>query len=477
MRFQCPFCTFLVEARDEDKGLTAQCPSCENTIKIPSSAFEEGCVIGDFVINEKIGTGSIGTVFKAEQLSLERTVALKILSPQYTTKAGIKSFLKEARQAAMLSHPNLVQALAVGSEEKICYMAMNFIRGKTVKDVIQNEGPYPEDEALHIIQQVAEALHYAWVEAGLVHRDVKPENLMITDEGIVKLTDLGLAMPESEWKEGMKISGSPSYMSPEQFAGKKLDCRSDIYSLGVSLYQMLSGDLPFKGDTLRTIAKQHFTEVPTPLHKMRLEVSQDTSRLVLKMMAKKPENRFADHEHLLQSIWKIRQGTAPNKELVPEVHTISINRLDYSKQYSAPLGYIGEKDESIQEVRELQHTNRNLALLLICLTVLVMSGIVWGIFATEYNDPKLETLIQHTRDLKQQLADGKNNPDDVRRKAAELIGSMRDKRSPDEEMLMLELKLLSYEAEVIKLRRQVAKLNGMLKNLNNKVAAQGTEKP
>jgi len=464
MRFECPLCGFLVEAQDEDKGLTAQCPSCENTIKIPSSMFDEGCVIGDFVINEKIGTGSIGSVYKAEQISLERTVALKILSPQYTTKAGIKSFLKEARQAAMLSHPNLVQALAVGSEGKICYMAMNFIQGKTVKDVIHNEGPYPEDEALHIIQQSAEALHYAWIEAGLVHRDVKPENIMITDEGIVKLTDLGLAMPESEWKEGMKISGSPSYMSPEQFAGKKLDCRSDIYSLGVSLYQMLSGDLPFKGETLRTIAKQHFTEVPPPLHKLKLNITPETSRLVLKMMAKKPENRFADHEHLLQHIWKVRQMTAPNKDLIPDVHTISINRLDYSKQYSTPPAYSEiEKDDSIQEVKNLQNTNRNLAALLVCLSALVIFGIIWGLASGNGTSADFDTILEQTKELKQQFIEAKITPNELKQRSEDLILRFSDKRNAEEELLVLELKLMSYEAEVIKLRKQVINLTAAAK--------------
>jgi len=230
MKFQCTFCKYLIDADDDTRGLPAQCPSCNNAIMVPSSPFEEGCVIADFVIKEKIGTGSIGTVYKAEQLSLGRTVALKILSPQYTNRSGAKEFLKEARAAAKLSHPNLVQSLAVGSEGKICYMAMNYINGETVKDIIKRDGAFDQDEALHMIQQVAEALHYAWTEAGLVHRDVKPENMMVTEDGVVKLTDLGLAMPESEWKEGMKVSGSPSYMSPEQFAGQKLDCRSDIYS-------------------------------------------------------------------------------------------------------------------------------------------------------------------------------------------------------------------------------------------------------
>ncbi len=459
MRFQCPFCNFHIEADSKDMGLEAQCPSCESSIRIPVSQFEEGCIIGDFIIKEKIGTGSIGTVYKAEQISLERIVALKILSPQYTNKAGIISFLNEARQAATLSHPNLVQSLAVGAEGRICYMAMNFIQGETVKDIILREGPYPEDEAMHIVQQVAEALHYAWTELGLVHRDVKPENMMVTDDGIVKLTDLGLAMPQKEWKEGMKVSGSPSYMSPEQFAGKKLDCRSDIYSLGISLYQMLSGNLPFNGDTLRTIAKQHFTEASTPLHRLNIGITPEVSRLVLKMMAKKPENRFSDMDHLLKAIWEIRQDTAPNTELIPDVHTISINRLDYRKQYSAPAAYIeAQKDsDSIKEVKDLQLTNRNLALLLIAMTIMVALGVIWGIFTLEQPAPHFDTILQKTRELKELMIESTISPNVTQQRARELIRELGDERSDEEEILHLELKLIIYEAEVIKLRNKVNK--------------------
>ncbi len=459
MRFQCTFCNFLVEADEDDKGKTAQCPSCENTIIIPAGPFEEGCVIGDFVIKEKIGSGSIGTVYKAEQISLGRTVALKILSPQYTNRAGVKSFLKEARAAALLSHPNLVQSLAVGSEGKVCFMAMNYIRGETVKDIILRDGPFEEDEALHWIQQVAEALHYAWTDAGLVHRDVKPENMMINDEGIVKLTDLGLAIPLSEWKEGMKISGSPSYMSPEQFTGKKIDCRSDIYSLGVSLYQMLSGDLPFKGETLRTVAQQHFNDVPLPLHKLNTKVSSKVSRLVMKMMSKKPENRFVDMDDLLHNIWQIRQETAPNKELVPEVHTISINRLDYSQQIKTLKSRLNKEDSSMAEVKELKNLNKTLGILFGILTaVIVLFVIAWEIISYQEPNPNYDIILQETRELKLEAAEQNLDPDMVKKRADELIGRLADPQSSEEEILRLELQLIVYQAEVGKLRQQIGRM-------------------
>lgn len=334
MRFKCPFCSYIIKSDDTYRGYKIKCPSCEKAVLVPISPFERDCVIADFVIEAKIGKGSIGTVYKATQVSLDRKVALKVLSPEYTNSKGISDFLREARAAAKLSHTNIVQSLAVGEEDGTCYMAMTYITGQTLKDKIAREGKIPVDECLHIAQQVAEALYYAWDEAKLIHRDVKPDNIMITEEGIVKLTDLGLAMHQKDWREDMEISGSPSYMSPEQFSGEKLDSRSDIYSLGITLYQMLSGKLPFEGETLKTVARQHFEEEAPPLHKVDPKIPAKVSALVKKMIAKVPEDRFATMEELLNNIWNIRQKTAPNKDLVPDVHTISINRLDYDYQHA-----------------------------------------------------------------------------------------------------------------------------------------------
>ena len=334
MRFKCPFCSYIIKSDDTYRGYKIKCPSCEKAVLVPISPFERDCVIADFVIEAKIGKGSIGTVYKATQVSLDRKVALKVLSPEYTNSKGISDFLREARAAAKLSHTNIVQSLAVGEEDGTCYMAMTYITGQTLKDKIGREGKIPVDEALHIGQQVAEALYYAWDEAKLIHRDVKPDNIMITEEGIVKLTDLGLAMHQKDWREDMEISGSPSYMSPEQFSGEKLDSRSDIYSLGITLYQMLAGKLPFEGETLKTVARQHFEEEAPSLHKLDPKIPPKVSTLVKKMIAKIPEARFATMEELLNNIWNIRQKTAPNKDLVPDVHTISINRLDYDYQHA-----------------------------------------------------------------------------------------------------------------------------------------------
>jgi serine/threonine protein kinase len=333
MRFQCPFCSYHMRGITPSMfGRKVRCPDCEKTNHIGKDPFESGRILGDFIIKRRLGVGSIGAVYFASQISLDRSVALKILSKEYSNSKGIDSFLKEARAAAKLSHPNLIQSFGVGEEEGVCFMAMNFIEGETVKDKIRREGKVEVDEALHIVQQVAEGLFFAWVESGLIHRDVKPENIMLTKESAVKLADLGLAINESEWHEDMEISGSPSYMSPEQFTGEKIDTRSDIYSLGITLYQLLAGKLPFDGATLKTVARQHFYDPPKPLHKLNPMIPTKVSLLVQKMVEKEPDKRFQNMEEVIEEIWKVRQSTAPDKDLVPSVHTISLKRLDYDLQ-------------------------------------------------------------------------------------------------------------------------------------------------
>ena len=332
LRFACPFCHFQISVEESDAGGRIVCPACAKTVAIPATRFDNGCIIGDFVIQSRIGAGSAGTVFLAQQISLEREVALKVLSHKNMTEKGVATFLNEARAAAKLSHVNLVQSYAVGEDDGYSYMAMTYIKGETLKSRLKREKRIPIDEALHIVQQIAEALCYAWNESRLIHRDVKPDNIMLTDDGIAKLTDLGLAMNQKDWSEDMDISGSPSYMSPEQFAGEPLDTRSDIYSLGVTLYQMITGSLPFRAVSISTLANQHFNQKPEPPEHFVPGLPSTVSALIKKMMAKKPGKRFADMEELLDAIWRLRQITAPSRSLIPDVHTISIRRLNYEIQ-------------------------------------------------------------------------------------------------------------------------------------------------
>ena len=463
MRFRCPFCFYAINADESARGYSMTCPSCAKTVMVPVGRFEDGCIIGDFLIKSKIGEGSIGAVYLATQLSLERQVALKILSPEYSTHKGINDFLNEARAAAKLSHINLVQSFAIGEEDNICYMAMTYITGETVRKRILREGRIPVDESLHIIQQVAEALYYAWEESRLIHRDVKPDNIMITEDGIVKLTDLGLAMQTSEWSKDMEISGSPSYMSPEQFSGEPLDTRSDIYSLGVTLYQMISGKLPFDAETVRSVAHQHFEEDAVPLNKVDTAVPVPVARLVRKMMAKKPADRYRDMEDLLNEIWTIRQKTAPDRSLVPEIHTISLKRLDYEMQH--------ESSEAKKNVLKLEDEIRERRKYLRILLALIPVALILGIIVTLYwygNTPintSVETRIaQKTAYFKRFANDGSLPLKVIQEEGEKILAEFGKPRSRTQRFMLDNIRAIMTEAAY---RRSQLENRNLLNSLRN----------
>lgn len=462
MRFQCSFCLYVLR----DIGLAAlgqkvQCPNCGHMPVIPANAFGEGRVIGDFIIKCKIGSGSIGTVYLAQQISLDRSVALKILSRQYTNEKGIAAFLSEARTAAKLNHPNIVQVFAVGEEKGICFMAMNYIEGKTLKTKLAEEKKLYIDEALHITQQVAEALYFAWEEAKLIHRDVKPENIMINSEGVAILTDLGLAIHQKECQKGMDISGTPSYMGPEQFAGEKLDTRSDIYSLGITLYQMLSGNLPFEGQTLNTVAKQHFYESPKPLAKIIPFIPVAVSSFVDKMIAKHPNDRFQNMDELLRQLWKIRQKTAPDKDMVPDVHTISIKKLNYRVQKEKK-----EKDvQGIQDaVNEKNKSEKRTFITVIIFLVVVLVGLFWIIIYFS-GQREIKRKLGYVAAFESEI----KNPDvslvSLEEKCKETIAKFDKVKNDSDKFLVMKLKYYLSEINYKKLLKEKEELTSKINTL------------
>ncbi len=327
MKFQCQFCHSILESGGEP-GSQVRCSNCGRHGIVPVSNLEPGCVIGDFILECKIGQGSSGIVFRALQISLNRPVALKVLRDTLVNREELEFFLREARSAAAINHVNIVQSYAVGEDDGIFYLAMNLIDGESLRARLERIGHFEVDEALHIIQQMAEALSYAWEMAGIIHRDVKPDNVMITNDGIVKLTDLGLAVSEkSPYRHD--VSGSPAYMSPEQFAGGEITICSDMYSLGIILFQLLSGKLPFESKDIGELAMQHFHGDVPDLNRMDAQIPKIVANFVNRLLDKFPDGRFRGYDELLHEIWQIRQQTAPVSEMVQSVHTVSINRLDY----------------------------------------------------------------------------------------------------------------------------------------------------
>lgn len=311
MRFQCSSCGRIVAVDDVDAGIMVQCGHCGSVVQVPPTRLSRGSVIADFIIRRAIGQGGMGTVYLSHQITLDRPAALKILAESYANNAEfVALFIKEARAAAKLNHPHIVQAYAVGEDDGLLYFAMENIDGETMKDVLEREGVIPVDQALNIIQQIAEALNYAWIEQKLIHCDIKPDNIMLTSTGRAKLADLGLARVTGDMSDSDEdeVMGTPQYISPEALTGAPMDTRSDIYSLGATFYQFVTGRLAFDGSTAAEIAKKHLTEPLIPPRSVNKDIPESVSRIIIKMMAKNPSMRYQDASELIDDLRNARRG-------------------------------------------------------------------------------------------------------------------------------------------------------------------------
>ena len=275
-------------------------------------------VFGGCKLISKIGEGGMGSVYKAFHIGLDKNVALKILPLDHLDSADrIKRFKHEAKSAAKMEHPNIVQILNIGEEEGIHFIVMQFIDGEDLRQRLLRKGVFPPIEAIDICLQVAEGLNVAH-KKGIIHRDIKPDNIMIEREGNVKITDFGLAR---QMEHGLDISkpgkalGTPYYMSPEQCSGKELDGRSDIYSLGVSLYHIVTGKRPFKGKNAVATALMHIREPVAPPEKINPNLPLPLADLILKMMEKNPQYRFQNCSELLSALKSTKDVILNTKEL------------------------------------------------------------------------------------------------------------------------------------------------------------------
>lgn len=264
----------------------------------------------------KIGAGAMAFVYKGRQLSLNRIVAIKVLPKRFSDNPEyVERFYKEGQAAAKLNHSNIVQAFDVGEAGGYHYFVMEYVEGKTLSDDLVNGYVFPEQEAIDIVIQVAHALAHAHAK-GLIHRDVKPKNIMISKDGTVKLADMGLAREtadlETAQSEAGKAYGTPYYIAPEQIRGKiDIDERADIYGLGATLYHMVTGRVPFMADDSAEVMKKHLREKLVPPDHINTSLSAGISEVVEIMMAKRKEDRYKNVEELLLDLNSLKEGRPP----------------------------------------------------------------------------------------------------------------------------------------------------------------------
>jgi predicted Ser/Thr protein kinase len=273
----------------------------------------ENQVLGHCRLLSKLGQGGMGVVWRARHETLQKDVAVKVLPQGFASEPeAVKRFLREARSAARLEHPNVVQVLDAGSADGVHFIVMQFVDGTDLEKIVKKRGRLAVGDALAVTKRVAMALGAAH-KLGIIHRDIKPSNILVTSQSRVMVTDFGLAR-EIEGGGALtsadQLLGTPQYLSPEQARGEKLDGRSDLYSLGGTLYTLLTGRPPFEGATAVSIAVKHASaqEKPAPVRSIAPDVPAEVEALVEKLMAKSPQDRFQTADELAAAIDRVKGG-------------------------------------------------------------------------------------------------------------------------------------------------------------------------
>ena len=347
----------------------------------------EGKLLGSrYEIIEKIGSGGMATVYKAKDLILKRFVAVKVLREEYTTdNEFIKRFNTEAESAASLVHPNIVSVYDVGKEGNLYYIVMELVKGKTLKEIIVEDGRMGWKWSVKIAKQIAQALEVAH-KNNIIHRDIKPHNIIITEDGVAKVTDFGIAKAVSNstiTAFGTTI-GSVHYFSPEHARGGYTDAKSDLYSLGVVLYEMVTGRVPFDADTPVSVALKHMQETPVSPIVLNPAIPQSLNDLILKAMEKDPNMRYSSATEMIEDLDKIIKN--------PENIAIKSTEYNKARRISEPETS-AKKQTKMNKIKNYFQNHKAVKVILIALIFIIVFVASIGITLSVMNSKNPKDVL------------------------------------------------------------------------------------
>lgn len=338
-----------------------------------------GSVLGNrYEIISQLGGGGMALVYKARDTLLNRPVTVKVLRPEYTSdEEFVSRFRKEAQAVAKLSHPNIVSVYDVGQERDTHYIVMEYIEGRNLKQIIKENGKLPVTQAEDIANQICAGLQDAH-EHGIVHRDIKPHNILVTDNGRVKVTDFGIAqmMSSVTVTDSGTIVGSVHYFSPEQAKGGVTGAKSDIYSVGVVLYEMVTGKVPFEGETPIAVALKHIQDSPLPPSNLNSQVSPELERVILRAMEKDVTMRYMSAGDMARDLRRLLTGGGPDDTRIMDADEFATRVL------SGPV--IITKDKDIDEETEYRKRKKKrmrpmVKVMIAAIVIGLLAGAVYGL--------------------------------------------------------------------------------------------------
>ena len=350
-----------------------------------------GTILGNrYEIIEKIGEGGMAKVYKARCNKLDRFVAIKVLKEEYLNdKDFVEKFKGEGRAVGSLSHNNIINIYDVGTEGSINYIVMEYVKGKTLKQIIKEEGRLPYEKAIDMSIEICKALDYAH-RNNIIHRDVKPHNILVTEDGVVKVTDFGIAKAtnSSTITNTNKVVGSAHYFSPEQAKGSYIDCRTDIYSLGIVMYEMVTGRVPYEADSPVLVALKHIQEPPVPPKELNESIPESLNKLIMKTMEKEPIKRYQSAKDMLLDLRRIKTNSNCN-----------IYTDNYEEEFTRVMNPVNlnasqeENNEEIDYKKRFDPKKKKLIIISIIAVCFIAIGVILAVKATSKKQPLSNNTI------------------------------------------------------------------------------------